>query len=253
LIGAKLAQTGAKDQTSNAATKAAPDELPIASGAGAAAIATRLREAILGGHYTDGERLPAERELTEHFGAARGTVREALRRLEEMGLVTRRMGSGTFVNHRAGPDEGDIAELTSPVELIDVRLAIEPDVARMAVANGTARDLERLEAALVECEAAGGDREAFSQADERFHRALAEATRNPLMIWLYGKINDVRGHTQWNAMKGKILTEARISAYNAQHRKLFEAVRSRDMDAAVQSIENHLGEARKDLLGVRGR
>lgn len=248
-----MAHTGTKDQNHNPATEVNPDVLPVASGAGAAAIATRLREAILGGHYADGERLPAERELTDHFGAARGTIREALRRLEEMGLVTRRMGSGTFVTHRAGPDENDIAEITSPIELIDVRLAIEPDVARMAVANATARDLERLESALTECEAAGGDREAFSQADERFHRALAEATRNPLMIWLYGKINDVRGHTQWNAMKDQILTSARISAYNAQHRKLFEAVRSRDMDAAVQTIESHLGEAREDLLGVRGR
>ncbi|MEN8197622.1 MAG: FadR/GntR family transcriptional regulator, partial [Pseudomonadota bacterium] len=220
-----MAQTGTKNQESREAATLADDDLPAASGAGAAAIATRLREAILGGRYANGERLPAERELTEHFGVARGTVREALRRLEEMGLVTRRMGSGTFVNHRAGPGEDDIAELTSPIELIDVRLAIEPDIARMAVANATARDLERLEAALIECEAAGGDREAFSQADERFHRALAEATRNPLMIWLYGKINDVRGHTQWNAMKGKILTDARIGEYNTQHRKLFEAVR----------------------------
>ena len=231
----------------------AAEELPAASGAGAAAIATRLRAAILGGRYAHGERLPAERELTEHFGVARGTVREALRRLEEMGLVTRRMGSGTFVNHRAGPNEDDIAELTSPIELIDVRLAIEPDIARMAVINATARDLERLEAALVECEAADGDREAFSQGDERFHRALAEATRNPLMIWLYGKINDVRGHTQWNEMKAKILTRGRIDEYNLQHRKLFETIRGRDMDAAVRTIEYHLAEAREDLLGVRGR
>lgn len=248
-----MAQTGTKHNPSQTTTPAGPDGLPVASGAGAAAITTRLREAILGGHYADGERLPAERELTEHFGAARGTIREALRRLEEMGLVNRRMGSGTFVIHRTGPDEGDIAELTSPIELIDVRLAIEPEIVRMAVANATARDLERLEATLAECEAAGGDSEAFSQADEQFHRALAEATRNPLMIWLYGKINDVRGHTQWNAMKGKILTETRIGEYNTQHRKLFESVRSRDMDMAVEVMENHLGEAREDLLGVRGR
>jgi DNA-binding FadR family transcriptional regulator len=245
----KLAQTGAE----NDLPKTADNDLPTASGAGAAAIATRLREAILGGRYAHGERLPAERELTEHFGAARGTVREALRRLEEMGLVDRRMGSGTFVNHRAGPGEEDIAEHTSPIELVDVRLAIEPEIVRMAVINATARDLKRLEAALVECEAAGGDSEAFSQADEQFHRALAEATRNPLMIWLYGKINDVRGHSQWNAMKGKILTGARIGEYNTQHRMLFEAVRSRDMDAAVGTIINHLGEAREDLLGARGR
>lgn len=251
--GTKLAQTGLTQGTPDLAAEPHRDELPAATSVGAPAIAARLREAILGGHYTHGDRLPAERELSEHFGASRGTVREALRRLEEMGLVIRRMGSGTFVSHQATPGEDDIAEHTSPVELIEVRLAIEPDIARMAVANATARDLERLEAAITECEAAIDDPEAFSQADERFHRTLAEATRNPLMIWLYGKINDVRGHAQWNAMKGNILTATRIAEYNVQHRNLFEAVRSRDTEAAVELIESHLEEAREDLLGVRGR
>ena len=242
-----------KNDPSRAAVEGSPDELPVSAGAGAAAIATRLREAILGGRYAFGERLPAERELTEHFGAARSTVREALRRIEEMGLVTRRMGSGTFVSYQVTPDEEDIAELTSPVELIDVRLAIEPDIARMAVVNATARDLEPLEAALLRCEGAGGDREVFSQADEAFHQALVDATRNPLMIWLYRKINGVRGHSQWGAMKNKILTPKRIAEYNLQHRALFEAVRSRDVDAAIATIEAHLEEAREDLLGARSR
>lgn len=242
-----------KTEVSHSAPGPAPVELPSAAGAGAAAISTRLREAILGGRYVEGERLPAERELSEHFGSSRSTVREALRRLEEMGLVVRRIGSGTFVKYRPTSDEDDIAENTSPVELIEVRLALEPDIVRMAVFNATARDLQSLETAVGECEAAGSDGEAFSQADERFHRALAEATRNPLMAWLYGKVNDVRGHAQWNAMKGKILSEKRISEYNQQHRALVDAIRSRDADSAAEIIENHLSEAREDLLGARGR
>jgi DNA-binding FadR family transcriptional regulator len=157
------------------------------------------------------------------------------------------------VNHRPTRDEDEIAENTSPIELIEVRLAIEPDIVRMAVLHGTERDLEKLRMALAQCEAAGADREAFSQADERFHKTLAEATRNPLMVWLYEKLNDVRGHAQWNAMKGKILTERRIHEYNQQHRALVEAIGQRDVEAAVKSIESHLSEAREDLLGVRGR
>lgn len=229
------------------------EELPEASGAGSAGITARLREAILNGHYAFGERLPAEREMSEHFGASRSTVREALRRLEEMGLVTRRVGSGTFVSYRITPEEEEIAELTSPIELIEVRLALEPDIVRLAVINATARDLEKLEVALERCEAADGDREAFSLADEAFHQALVDATRNPLMIWLYNKINDVRSHTQWKAMKDKILIPERIDEYNGQHRALFEAIRQRDMDSAVALIEAHLEDARIDLLGVRSR
>ena len=80
------------------------DSLPAPVTAGSAAIAARLRQAILSGKYADGERLPAERDLAQHFEASRSTVRKALRRLEESHLVIRRVGSGTFVNHRPALD-----------------------------------------------------------------------------------------------------------------------------------------------------
>ena len=78
--------------------------LPATVTGGSAAIAARLQQAILDGTYAYGARLPAERELASHFGASRSTVREALRRLEERRLLTRRIGSGTFVNYRPSPD-----------------------------------------------------------------------------------------------------------------------------------------------------
>lgn len=225
-------------------------KLPPMAASGAAAIAGQLRDAILAGTYVPGQRLPAERHLANHFGTSRTTVREALRQLEDMALVSRRIGSGTFVNRRAEPRETEIAEITSPLELIEVRQAVEPHSARLAVMHATARDLEALAEALAALEAYGGDREAFSSADERFHLALAEATGNPLMAWLYRQINAVRGHAQWNEMKRKILTPDNMDLYNTQHRALYEAIRRRDMDAAVWCIEEHLEKARRDLLGV---
>lgn len=224
--------------------------LPAAVTVGAAAIAARLRQAILDGTYADGERLPAERDLAQHFEASRGTVREALRRLEEIHLVSRRLGSGTFVSHRPALDQSDIAEVTSPIELIEVRLAVEPQMARLAVANATQRDLERMGEALEQVESCGADREYFSRADEHFHLMLAECTRNPLMVWLYRQINDVRGHALWDGMKDKILTEARIAEYNRQHRELHKALCNRDVDAATRIISTHLEKARRDLQGV---
>ncbi len=227
--------------------------LPAAVTVGSAAITARLRQAILDGRYANGERLPAERDLAIHFESSRSTVREALRRLEEMNLVTRRIGSGTFVNHRQTLDKSDIAEVTSPIELIEVRLAIEPQMARLVAVNAAARDLERLGDALGRVEQCGEDQEAFSRADEQFHLALAEATRNPLMAWLYQHINDVRSHAQWNRMKDKILTGNRIDEYNRQHRALYDALCSRDVDTAVHIITAHLEKARRDLLGVDTR
>jgi DNA-binding FadR family transcriptional regulator len=233
-----------------AGTEARSAELPASVGEGAAAIAARLRQAILEGTYTYGARLPAERDMAQHFGTSRSTIREALRQLEEQRLLTRRIGSGTFVNHRVSPDGDYIAEVTSPLELIDVRLAIEPNIARLAAVNATARDLDRVGQALATVEAAGDDQEAFSAADEQFHLLLAECTSNPLMAWLYRQINDVRGHRQWHSMKDKILTPARIRDYNVQHRALYEALRSRDVDAAVAVIVRHLEKARRHLVGA---
>ncbi len=234
------------------AAAAAPGAAELAPPAGGSAgIAARLRQALLDGAYGHGDRLPAERELARLFAASRTTVRAALERLAEGGLVARRVGSGTFVTY--GRDgEGDVAEITSPLELIEVRLGIEPHMTRLAVLNASARDLGGLRAALAKLEAAGGDAEAFSHWDERFHLALAECTHNPLLVAMYRQINRVRGHAQWSARKDKILTPRRIAAYNRQHRALTEAIQSRDVDGALRLIAEHLDRARRDLLGVEG-
>jgi DNA-binding FadR family transcriptional regulator len=223
---------------------------PAESAGGSAAIVSRLRRAILDGTYAYNERLPPERQLAADFGAARGTVREALRQLEEMNLLMRRVGSGTFVKYRRQMDQEAIANLTSPLELIDVRCGIEPQMVRLAVLNASARDLENLHQVLLRVEAASTDSEEFTQADVEFHLALAECTQNPLMVWLYQHINDIRGHAQWSKMKDKILTVTRIKEYNLQHRALYTAIVERDAAGAVELIRAHLEEARRDLLGV---
>ena len=217
---------------------------------GAAGITAELRHAILEGGYVYSERLPAERELAVQFGASRGTIREALRRLEEMSLVSRRVGSGTFVRYRGHADHEDIAQITSPLELIDVRLVVEPQMARLAVINANAQDLQRMLEALNFVERVKDNVEDFSRGDEAFHLALAESSRNPLLLWLYRHINEVRRHTQWDARKDKILTPQRIAEYNQQHRELYTAIASRDIEHAVRAITGHLEKARGDLLGI---
>ena len=215
---------------------------------GAVGIAAYLRQAIVGGAYVFGERLPAERDLAASLSSSRATVREALRVLEHDNLITRRVGSGTFVAYRPGTAEHDVAEITSPLELIEVRLAVEPAMTRLATVNATARDIEHMADVLVRLEASGGDANHFSKWDQQFHLSLAEATRNPLMASVYRQINHVRGHAQWDAMKDKVLTRDRIAAYNRHHRAIFDAVASRDAEAAVRSITDHLDTARRDLV-----
>lgn len=223
-----------------------PKRLP----GGAGTVVRLLRRAIVEREYSWNDQLPAERQMANQLGVSRGTVREALRRLEEMGLVIRKPGNGTFVRYRAPLDTIDIAEMTSPLELIDVRLAVEPMITRHALTNASARDLERLGKTLGDLEKCGNDAGLFSRNDEEFHLELAECTRNPLMIKIYRQINDVRGHTQWNARKDTILTGDRIRSYNAQHRRLYTALVERNMEAAIKIITEHLLDARRDLVGA---
>lgn len=220
------------------------------SGRGSAWITAQIRQAILEGAYAHGEKLPAERQLAEAFGASRTTVRLALDQLEDERLVVRRVGSGTFVNYRNRTGTEDIAEITSPLELIEVRLGVEPHMVRLAVLNATGRDIDRLQEAVVCMETGSSDPESFTQLDEQFHLLIAESTHNPLMVWIYREINDVRCHAQWAAMKDKVLTAERIAEYNRQHRNLFEAIRSRDVEGAVAIVTNHLHYARRQLLGA---
>jgi DNA-binding FadR family transcriptional regulator len=213
-------------------------------------ITGQLRQAILAGRYAYGEKLPAERQFAASFGASRATIRTALNRLEAERLVIRRLGAGTFVNFHGPGDSEGIADLTSPLELIEVRLGIEPKMVHLAVLNATGRDIESLGNAIARMEASSADSESFTLWDEEFHQLISEATRNPLMVWVYRQINAVRMHTQWTAMKDKVLTPQRIAEYNQQHLALFEAIRTRDTETAVAVVTNHLHSARRQLMGA---
>lgn len=222
-----------------------------AADSAADAIAAQLARRIFDGSLATGDRLPPERSLAESFSASRGTVREALRSLSARGLVSRRVGSGTFVIYEPDAVDTDVSEITSPLELVEVRAAIEPQMARLAVRNATARDMAVLERAVADMEGEE-DPERFSLADEMFHLRLAEATHNPLIVEIYLRINHVRTHQQWDSIKNKILTPHQITAYNHEHRALLAALSRRDAERAVEVVTAHMERARADLLASTG-
>ena len=132
--------------------------------------------------------------------------------------------------------------------MVEVRIAIEPQMVRLAITNASHRDLEELRKALRQCEECGGDAEKFASADTAFHMALAHCSRNKLMYWVYERISEVRRYSQWRMMKAKLLTPDRINYYNSQHRLLYEAIASRDAKEAVGIIKKHLFGVQDDLL-----
>ena len=217
-------------------------------GHGVGAISAYLRRAIETGAYSEGDRLPPERQLALTFDAARSTVRRALDQLEKAGLVSRRLGSGTYVGSSGGPQGADLADRISPLQLVEARLAVEPFTTRLAVLHATRRHLDDMEAVLLRAEASIEDKDSFSRWDGEFHLMIAQASGNPLLLTVYRQINQVRIHAQWDAMKEKILTPDVITGYNRQHRGIFDALNERDAVAALSLITEHLEKARDDLL-----
>ncbi len=211
-------------------------------------VAAQLRRRILEGEYAFEQRLPAERNLAEEFGVSRGTIRSVLQLLDEQHLVSRQVGSGTFVTHKEITNQQEISSITSPLEMVEVRIAIEPQMVRLAIANASSRDLDDLRNALRLCESCEGDAEKFARADTAFHMTLAYCTRNKLMHWLYERISEVRRHSQWRSMKAKLLTPERMDYYNSQHRSIYEAIAARDTAEAIRLIKNHLYGVHDDLL-----
>ena len=219
---------------------------------GASGIFNRIRGAIMNGDYPYNARLPSERALAQQYCVARGTIRSALEQLEKANLVKKKFGSGTYVTCDIRLEQQDIAEETSPLELIETRLAIEPHIVRLAVSNANNRELGRLELALNKVLRCTHDPNHFSVADEAFHLTLAYCSHNPLLIWIYRRINDIRSHDQWSHRKMNILTASKIRQYNEHHADLVKSIKRRNMEQASNLMIDHLTQARRDLLGDQG-
>lgn len=214
---------------------------------GARALATTIADAIKRQVYRPNERLPAERELALHYNVSRGTLRSALTLLEQDRLVQRKVGNGTFVLLQADESTSHFADTTSPMQLMQVRNMLEPAIVDLAVHHAAGRDLEKLRAALERVESAR-TAEQFSIADEAFHQTVAQACDNPLMMWIYEQVNEVRRHELWRASREKVLSKENMAQYNAHHRAIYEAISHRDAQAAKASMAEHLGKAQEDLI-----
>jgi len=155
-------------------------------------VVAQIEEAILSGRIPAGETLPSERELTAMFGVSRPTLREALRVLEEKGLIEIRLGTGGGPVVRR-PDARRVAESLGLLirsqrvaleHLAEFREGIEGRVAAQAALRRSASDVARLRELLAQArsclEAGPGRREEFLEADKRIHLAIADATGNPI-------------------------------------------------------------------------
>jgi len=225
-------------------------------------VSEKIRAEIRAGRFLPEARLPSERELASLFSVGRPAVREAIGALQNEGLVVTKRNSGTYVAQNA-PDilakagertdeAGEFAQADySPSATLDVRLILEPAIARRAAAKKK-RDplaehfLDQMETLTDVADAE--QRALWNNSDRLFHRQLAAMTGDALLMRLAEEIADTMDQSLWKRLKDDgIYDPARIRLYVAEHRLIYEAIVSGDADAAAFYVEQHLLRVKRDI------
>lgn len=205
------------------------------------------------GDWRVGDRLPTERELSARFEVSRTTVRKALAELKRQGLIEQLVGSGTYVTEQAQArlsrrTEQASSQHTSPAALMEARLAMEPAVIDLVVRNANRADFERMEDCCVHAESAMTLQD-FEHWDAELHQAIADAAHNSFVANVFKLMQSVRSQSDWGELKKRSVTPERRLAYQSEHRKIVQALRSRDAEKAKALTLQHLLHVRQNLLG----
>lgn len=220
--------------------------------AGAQRIRDFILNAAVDGTLAPGAKLPTERELAQRFTVPRNAVRKTLAQLEAEGAITRHVGRGTFLAGAAatgmGESPSDSIAHTSPAELMEARLRMEPALAELIVTNATANDFERMETCLDKAERAT-TLDGFELWDAALHQALATATHNRFVIRVFDLVTAIRHQAEWGKLKDRIVTPERRLKYQDEHRAIVRALKDRDAERARDRILEHLRHARRNLFG----
>lgn len=230
---------------------------------------TKLRQLIASGGLGAGGRIPPERTLANEMGVGRRSLRRALEILEQEGQITRHQGRGTFVQDKSAPvaapavlraRDGDLAvatalsaipfdrilEFTNPLEVIEVRLAVEPVIARLAALRASQADIRRLQLLVAETREAT-DPAVYEKADEKFHRAVAEAARNALFLALFDTLSASRRDATWRRLSENAHCFKRQSVHSASHQEIFEAIAARNSERAFETMYRHLSDIQRHV------
>ncbi len=214
-----------------------------------------LMEMLHTGQWQAGERLPTEREFAQRYQISRSTVRKVLSDMKTQGLVAQTVGSGTYVTDKATATASSPSALpvheaawqTSPAELMEARMALEPAIIEMVIGNATPADFEQMGHCCERAEAATTVEE-FEVWDGLFHEVIARAAHNSFVAKLFKLMNQARAQGEWGMLKKRSLTPERRLAYQLEHRALLQALKARDPQQAKALATDHLVHVRRNLL-----
>jgi GntR family transcriptional repressor for pyruvate dehydrogenase complex len=207
-------------------------------------VADQLKQSLFKGEYLEGERLPSEHDLMGVFGVSRIVVREAIRNLENSGLLEIKRGptGGAFVlpmKHDAVSNlVRDTLRLgqTSVAEIMEVRLQVEPIVAGLAAKRRTLEDIEMLEGGIKNMpKVKNGNK--YVAWNVEFHRLVAKASHNAMYELLVNILMDMTLELVLS-----IKPSRRVVHDTTSHPAIFEKIEAGDAKGAEREFRNHLEE-----------
>lgn len=213
-------------------------------------IATSIADAILDGVFPPGSALPPERELAEQLGVNRTSLRQGLARLQQMGLIETRQGSGNVVRDPQSLTHPAVVEALvrklGPdflVEVLEIRAALGPLIGRLAAEWNSSEDAEALRAALAEV-ADADTAPARQAADLAYFRVLIHGTRNRALGLLYRWVEQAFGgreHELTGAYEDADPVIADLTAIN-------DAVLAGDPETAAAAVEGYLNASASRMI-----
>lgn len=211
-------------------------------------IISQIRDLISSGSVKPGEKLPPERKLAEHFGVSRNQVREAINKLQFYGIVKVQPQSGTTVTGIGIVAlEGLITDILKIEDsdlksLVDTRILLEKEAARLAALNRTNDDLVQLTNALKEYKNKLSASDHAVEEDLMFHIKIAEASNNKVLKSLMMIITPdiVKKFIQY-----KVCNVANNNQTLEEHQNILDMISNQDAEGAVRAMEVHLSDIKK--------
>ena len=218
-------------------------------------VAKELEQRILDGALRPGYRLPGERDFAVELGVSRPSLRDAIQKLVNKGLLSTRHGGGTYVTDKLEACFVDPwlemlnAHPSIQTDLLEFRHMLESHAAFLAAERATDADIARLDAAfaLLDAQYANNDVTRSIDADVAFHQAIAEASHNVLIGHLTASLlRVIHGHISNNIGHLHARPE-RWQALQSQHRAIWQAIREYRPDEAAEAARRHVDFVRQSM------
>lgn len=209
----------------------------------------KIKAAVRNGELKPGDRIPSHDELCKRWGISRTTIREALNKLESMGILTKYQGRGTFINNitadkmMTATELGTFLDRSGVLQLLEARKLVETVIVGLSAQRRTEAELQALEELLEELERANGENDHvhYAEADHEFHLYISAMSKNPFLEVMMRNISGPLAIQQMEVISLQPDDQIRIlEESQGYHRKIFAAMKDKDSEKARKNMELHL-------------